>query len=89
MRTQTELTMKTLIAFLVITFGLTWGLASLLMFFPDLFPGIFGEMSMGNPIFVLAVYSPGIAGIFLVWRKYGLKGLGSYFRRMTLWRVSA
>ena len=89
MRTQTELTMKTLIPFLAITFGLTWGLASLLMFFPDLFPGIFGEMSMGNPIFILAVYSPGIAGVFLVWRKYGLKGLGSYFRRMTLWRVSA
>jgi membrane protease YdiL (CAAX protease family) len=32
-------------------------------------------------------YSPGIAGAFLVWRHYGLKGLDSFFRRLTLWRM--
>ncbi len=30
MKTQNEMTIKTLIPFLMITFGLTWGLASLL-----------------------------------------------------------
>jgi membrane protease YdiL (CAAX protease family) len=39
-------------------------------------------------LFILAVYAPGFAGVFLVWRHYGLKGLGSYFRRLTLWRMS-
>jgi membrane protease YdiL (CAAX protease family) len=32
-------------------------------------------------------FSPGIAGVFLVWRHYGLKGVGSFFRRLTLWRM--
>lgn len=80
---------KTLIPFLAISFGLTWGLAALLIFFYDQIVAIFGEISMTNPLFILAVYSPGFAGILLVWQKYGLKGLGSFFRRLTLWRAPA
>jgi uncharacterized protein len=38
-------------------------------------------------LFILAVYSPGIAGVLLVLRHYGVKGLGSFFRRLTLWRM--
>lgn len=78
---------KTLIPFLAITFGLTWGIAALLILFTDQVMAIFGEISSSNPLFILAVYSPGIAGIFLVWRHYGLKGLGSFLRRLTLWRM--
>lgn len=74
-------------AFLGLTFGLTWGLAAFYMLFPDQLAAIFGELSYTNPLFILAVYSPGIAGVFLVWRSYGLKGLGSFFRRLTLWRM--
>ena len=78
---------KTLIPFLVITFGLTWGIAALLILFTDQISVIFGEIGVTNPLIILAVYSPGIAGVFLVWRFYGLKGLGSFFRRLTLWRM--
>jgi len=78
---------KTLIPFLALTFSLTWGIAALLIFFPDQISAIFGEISSSNPLYILAVYSPGIAGVFLVWRHYGLKGLGSFFRRLTLWRM--
>lgn len=78
---------KTLIPFLLISFGLTWGIAAILIFCYDQVTAIFGEISMTNPLFILAVYSPGFAGIFLVWRQYGLKGLGSFFRRLTLWRA--
>jgi len=78
---------KTLTPFLVLTFGLTWGIAALLIFFNDQVVAIFGEISQSNPLFILAVYSPGIVGVFLVWRFYGLKGLGSFFRRLTLWRM--
>jgi membrane protease YdiL (CAAX protease family) len=78
---------KTLIPFLAITFGITWGLAALLMFFYDQMVAIFGEMSMTNPLFILLVYSPGFAGIILVWRYYGFKGLRSFFKRLTLWRA--
>jgi membrane protease YdiL (CAAX protease family) len=79
---------KKLIPFLALTFGLTWGIATLLILFPDQIMALFGELSMGNPLFILAVYSPGFAGALLVWQTYGLKGLGSFFRRLTLWRAS-
>jgi uncharacterized protein len=78
---------KALVPFLAITFGLTWGLASLLILFTDQIVAIFGEIRLSNPLAILAIYAPGIAGIFLVWWYYGLKGLGSFFRRLTLWRA--
>lgn len=78
---------KTIVPFLALTFGLTWGLAALLMLFYDQIVAIFGEVSSTNPLFILAVYSPGIAGIFLIVRYYGIRGLSSFFRRLTLWRA--
>jgi uncharacterized protein len=78
---------KTLVPFFAITFGLTWGLAALLMLFYDQIVAIFGEVSPSNPLFILAVYAPGFAGVGLVWWHYGLKGLGSFLRRLTLWRA--
>jgi len=78
---------KTLIPFLAITFGLTWGIAAILILFYDQITAIFGELTSSNPLYILATWSPGIAGTFLVWRYYGLKGLGSFFRRLTLWRM--
>jgi len=80
---------KTLVPFLAISFGLTWGIAALLVFFHDQVVALFGEISMTNPLFILAVYAPGIAGVLLVWWHYGLRGLGSFFRRLTLWRTAA
>jgi len=80
---------KTLFSFLALTFGLTWGVSALLFMFYDQIVAIFGEINMTNPLIILLVYSPGIAGIFLVWRQSGLKGLRSFFRRLTLWRAPA
>jgi membrane protease YdiL (CAAX protease family) len=78
---------KTLIPFFGLTFGLTWGIVALLLVFPDQITAIFGEIDLSNPLIMVAVYSPGIVGVFLVWWYYRLKGLGSYFRRLTLWRM--
>lgn len=78
---------KNLIPFLAITFGLTWGLAALLMVFYDQIVAIFGEVNASNPLFILAVYAPGIAGVIMILRHYGLRGLGSFLRRLTLWRA--
>ena len=93
MRTQTKaqtgMTPKTLTPFLILTFALTWGIAALLILFTDQVVAVFGEISASNPLYILAVYAPGIVGVILVWQKYGLKGLGSFFRRLTLWRAPA
>lgn len=79
--------MKTLVPFLVLSFGLTWGIATLLILFADPITAVFGEIDRSNPLIILAVYSPGIAGVFLVWRRYGLAGLRSFFKRLTLRRA--
>ena len=81
------MTTKTLTPFLLITFILTWGLAALLFIFYDQIVAIFGEINASNPLYILAVYSPGIAGVLLVLYHYGFKGLGSFMRRLILWRA--
>jgi membrane protease YdiL (CAAX protease family) len=73
--------------FFALAFGLAWGILALLILFKDQIEAIFGEVGYTNPLFILAVWSPGIVGAFLVWRHYGLKGLGSFLRRLTLWRM--
>jgi membrane protease YdiL (CAAX protease family) len=78
---------KTLMAFLALTFGLSWIPMALFMLFPDQLTALFGEISTSNPFFLLAVYAPSLSGIFLIWHHYGLKGLGSFFRRLFLWRA--
>jgi len=79
---------KTIYAFIAITFGLTWGLTASTMLLSDYLPPFLAELNMSNPLFLLAVYSPGLAGIILVWRNFGLKGLGSFIKRVTMWRAS-
>ena len=59
----------------------------MLLVFADQLEPIFGPVSGTNPVFVLAVYAPGIAAVALVWGHYGVKGLGSFFKRVTLWRM--
>lgn len=85
---RTRMTVRTLAPFLALTFALTWGIAALLVFLPDAMEALTGPMGYTNPAFILAVYGPSIAGILLVWRHDGLRGLGSFLRRVTLWRMS-
>ena len=84
---STPMTGKTLIPLLAISFGLTWTIAAILILFYDQVVAIFGEISMSNPLYILATYSPGIAGVVLVLRHYGFEGLGRFFKRLTMWRA--
>jgi len=81
------MTTRTLIPFLALTFALTWGIAALLVLAPDAMERVFGPMSYTNLAFIVAVYGPSIAGVTLVIRAYGLAGLASFARRVTLWRM--
>jgi uncharacterized protein len=78
---------KSLLPFFAITFGLTWGISAVLLFFSEQVIAIFGEIGLSNPLIILLIYSPSFAGIFLVWKHYGIKGLGSFLKRLTLWRA--
>lgn len=76
-----------LVAFFAIAFGLSWGTGALAAFFPEQGEALTGPIGLTNPLFMLVVYSPAIAGIGLVWRYYGLQGLGRFFRRLLMWRM--
>ncbi|MDH5785787.1 MAG: CPBP family intramembrane metalloprotease [Chromatiales bacterium] len=78
---------RTLIPFFSICFGLTWGIASLLILFPEQVTALFGELNARNPLFMLAVYSPAVAALALVIYHGGLTGLRRYLSRLLLWRV--
>jgi membrane protease YdiL (CAAX protease family) len=84
---EAAISAKALTPFLILTFALTWGTAALAMLFPDQIAAVFGEFNLSNPIVILAIYSHGIAGVIIALRYYGLKGLGRFFQRLTLWRL--
>lgn len=86
-RPRTEMGTKTLWSFLALTFGLSWVPMSLFIVFSDQLIPVFGEMRATHPFFLLAVYAPGLSGVFLIWLHDGLKGVGSFLRRLMFWRA--
>jgi uncharacterized protein len=81
------LTARSVRTFFAITFTLSWGIAALLVAIPERIEAIFGELGYTNPAFILAVYAPGITAVLMVVKHHGLSGLGSFLRRLTLWRM--
>jgi hypothetical protein len=59
---------------------------ALVSVFPDQAEALFGPMGYTNPAFIFIVYTPGIVALVLVARHFGIRGLGRFFRRLTLWR---
>ena len=74
--------------FLLISFGLAWGILGLFIFFPERMAAVFGQLSGNHPLFFLAVYSPAIAAFTVIISYSGLSGLRRFLRRALLWRCS-
>jgi uncharacterized protein len=87
-RSRRPMSVRTLWPFLAITFGLTWGVGMLLLPFGEQIEALFGELGPTNPVYLLMVYSPAVAALVLVGRHHGVAGIGSFLRRLTLWRMS-
>ncbi|MBU0945995.1 MAG: CPBP family intramembrane metalloprotease [Proteobacteria bacterium] len=75
--------------FLLISFGLAWGILGLYILLPERMGAVFGQLSGNHPLFFLAVYAPAIASFTLVLRYGGFTGLRRFFARVLLWRCSA
>ena len=75
--------------FLLISFGLAWGILGLYIFIPERMAAVFGQLTGNHPLFYLAVYSPAIAAFALVARAGGFTGLRRFLGRVLLWRCSA
>lgn len=78
-----------LVPFLLVTFGLAWGILALYIFLPDQMKGLFGELSGNHPLFYLAVYAPAVAAFIIIIYTNGIGGLRSFLSRLSLWRCSA
>jgi membrane protease YdiL (CAAX protease family) len=68
---------RELLLFFGATFGVTWGLAALVLLFPDFVARLFGELSTTSPLYFLAVYPPSLVAIVLTVTRQGWRmGLG-------------
>lgn len=79
---------KSLLPFLLIAFGIAWGIIALFILTPDQMNATFGELSGNHPLFFLAVYAPAIAAFIVILYNAGVTGLRRYLSRLLLWRCS-
>jgi membrane protease YdiL (CAAX protease family) len=77
-----------LVPFLLIAFGLAWGILALFIFLPNQMTELFGELTGQHPLFFLAVYAPAIAAFIIVTYNAGIGGLRRFLSRFLLWRCS-
>ena len=81
--------LRSLVPFLIITFGLAWGIIGLYIALPERMAATFGEITGQHPLFYLAVYAPAIAALALVRVRRGWAGTQRVLGRLLLWRASA
>jgi membrane protease YdiL (CAAX protease family) len=78
-----------LLPYLLITFGIAWGLFALYLVLPREMTATFGELSASHPGFVIAVWSPAFAAFSIVLYHGGRRGLRLFLSRLLLWRCPA
>jgi membrane protease YdiL (CAAX protease family) len=81
------MTTKSLPFFLLISFGLAWGIMGLLIFNSEQMIAIFGPVTGHHPLFILAVYAPAIAALCVVFWADGIGGTKNFLSRLMLWRA--
>ena len=79
--------LTTLVPFLIIAFGLAWGIIALYIVLPEQMAGLFGEISGQHPLFYLATYAPAIAALAIVGYKTRWGGTRRFLGRLLLWRA--
>lgn len=79
--------LKTLVAFVFITFATAWGILGFYLLANDLAVRLLGQISGTHPLFFLAVWAPAIAAVAIVVHRHGAAGLGRFLGRLALWRI--
>lgn len=82
-------TARALLAFLALTFAITWGVIGSYIFWPDAMAARFGQISGSHPLFFLATWAPAIAAFTVVVASAGLGGLRRFLSRLLIWRYPA
>ncbi|HCP81903.1 MAG TPA: CPBP family intramembrane metalloprotease [Octadecabacter sp.] len=71
-----------IVPFVLLTFGITWGVMTLFVVFPQYVPAFLGPMSVTHPLYILAVWCPGLVAMSLVVMSTGFSGLRRFFGRL-------
>ncbi|OOY15692.1 CAAX protease family protein [Thioclava sp. DLFJ4-1] len=79
-------TARALLAFLALTFAITWGVIGSYIFWPDAMAARFGQISGSHPLFFLATWAPAIAAFTVVLASAGIGGLRRFLSRLLIWR---
>lgn len=79
---------QALFTFLIMTFGITWGLIGIYVVRPEWATATFGEISGSHPFFFLATWAPAISALALLLYFAGLSGVKAFLSRLLLWRCS-
>jgi membrane protease YdiL (CAAX protease family) len=87
-RRQSILPSYALLFFALLTFGITWSVIGSYIYFPEQAAATFGEISGSHPLYFLATWAPGIAGILLVLAFGGVRGLRAFLSRLLYWRCA-
>lgn len=83
-----QIPFRSIIPFLLITFGIAWTILGLFIFLSENMTKIFGKLTGQHPLFFLAVYAPAIAAFAIVFCKAGVGGIKLYLSRLFIWRSS-
>ena len=79
---------QALVAFLILTFGITWGLIGIYIVQSEWAAATFGKVSGSHPFFFIATWAPAISAFTLVLYFAGLTGVKVFLTRLLLWRCS-
>ncbi|NJR24171.1 MAG: CPBP family intramembrane metalloprotease [Richelia sp. CSU_2_1] len=85
---QRQISYTSLAPFLLMTFGLAWGILGLFILRPEPMVATFGKLTGQHPLFFLAVWAPAIAAFIVITYNSRLEGLRRYLSRLLLWRCS-
>jgi membrane protease YdiL (CAAX protease family) len=86
-----QIPLISLVPFLLIAFGLAWGIIALFIFLPGQMTAMFGQITGEHPLFFLAVYAPAIAAFIIVmykalWYAFLIIGIPLIFYVGSAWK---
>jgi len=88
-RPASQVPSRILPLFALLTFGITWSVIGAYILLPEPAAEHFGEISGSHPLYFIATWAPGIAGIALILAFAGVPGLRAFLSRLRYWRCAA
>lgn len=76
-----------LLKFFLLTFGISWGLPSLLFVIAQIDPTFTFSLELYSPLYYAVVWSPALSALLVIAKRQGLGAFVLFIRRLFHWRV--